>query len=74
MKKTLGEEHPDTLAAFHNVAHTVSRQGNYANAEQLFRLCWEAMKKKLGEEHPVTLNTLNDMAVVIDDQGNHEKA
>uniref|UniRef100_A0A7S4VHD6 Kinesin light chain n=1 Tax=Ditylum brightwellii TaxID=49249 RepID=A0A7S4VHD6_9STRA len=50
----------------------------YAQAEALYRQCWEVRKKTLGEDHPETLislnRSLNNMANALSSQGNNVQA
>ena len=54
-RRILGEEHPDTLTAKGNLAHTLSQLGNYVAAKKLQEEVLEASRRTLGEEHPETL-------------------
>jgi hypothetical protein len=59
-----GDDHPDTLAARHEVARVMAEQGRYAGAEALYREVQEVKTHVLGDEHPSTLATkraLNDL-------------
>lgn len=55
-KRTLGEEHPDTLGSMHNLAVRLSKVGQRQEALQLTELVVEANKRTLGEEHPDTFH------------------
>ena len=37
MERVLGKEHPDTLGSMNNLASVLSRQGNYEEAERIYR-------------------------------------
>ena len=53
-KKTLGAEHPDTLASMHNLAFTWKSQSRSEEAISLMKNCFERQKQTLGAEHPDT--------------------
>eukprot|EP00957_Ditylum_brightwellii_P001452 113382-Ditylum_brightwellii.AAC.1 len=65
----LCEIDPDDLIGKNNLACALNGQGKYAEAEALYRQCWELMKKTLGEHHQDTLNSINNIAVALDNQG-----
>jgi len=53
-KRTLGEEHPDTLRSMHNLAISYSEAGRRQEALQLMERVVETRKRTLGEEHTDT--------------------
>ncbi len=55
-ERTLGKEHPDTLASVNNLAGLLQDKGDYAGAEPLYRRAMEAQERTLGKEHPDTLS------------------
>jgi hypothetical protein len=58
--------HSDGLRMVHNMANSLSSQGQYGEAVDLHQL--------LGREHPDTLKTLSALADTLVDQGKHEAA
>jgi hypothetical protein len=54
-KRTLGEEHSDTLVSIRNLAVIYRVQGKLQDAADLQERTLEASKRTLGEVHPVTL-------------------
>jgi hypothetical protein len=60
----LGPEHPDTLLTAHNLALTLSRQGDYAGARARSEAVLEAYTRLLGPEHPDTLLTAHNLALL----------
>jgi tetratricopeptide (TPR) repeat protein len=54
------------------VAYT--KQGKYADANDLFTEALEGRKQTLGENHPQTLRTLNDFGVLRREQKNYPEA
>ena len=67
----LGENHPQTLNAMHNLAITYESQGKYYEAEVLLKQCLDRRKAVLGENHPETLSTMNNLADVYESQGKY---
>jgi tetratricopeptide (TPR) repeat protein len=53
-EKVLGEEHPDTLKSFNNLASALQRQGKYEEAEAMIRRALDGCEKALGNDHPET--------------------
>ncbi len=73
-KRVLGAEHPSTLSSGSNLAGFLSKQGNYADAEQIEREVLAAQKRLLGAEHPDTLMSANNLAVSLPYQGKYAEA
>ena len=60
-KRTLGEEHPDTLLSMGNLASSYSNLGRRQDAVELEEKVLEARKRTLGEEHPDTLLSIKNL-------------
>ena len=73
-KKTLGEEHPDTLHSIHTLAVGYSEAGERQKALQLTERVVEVYKKTLGEEHPDTLRSIHTLAIRYSEAGERQKA
>ena len=56
----LGADHPDTLATMHNLANMYLGQGNYEEAEKLYRETLQIQQRVLGPDHPDTANDDDD--------------
>jgi hypothetical protein len=56
-KRTMGEEHPDTLTSMNNLALTLRAQGDLDGALRLLRKCLSGRRKVLGENHSNTAAT-----------------
>ena len=63
-KRILGEEHPDTLDAMHNLVISYREMEDYQAALKLAEELLEARKRNLGEEHPDTLSTKHHFAII----------
>jgi Tfp pilus assembly protein PilF len=62
---TWGADHPDTLSTVHDLATVFLDQGNYEEAEKLYRENLEIEKRVLGPEHPDTANSMTTLANTI---------
>ena len=63
--RSLGADHPNTLATMHNLANMYSGQGNYEEAEKLYRETLQIQQRVLGPDHPDTANTMTTLANTI---------
>jgi Tetratricopeptide repeat len=61
-KRVLGKEHPDTLTSMNNLAFTLKRRGQDAEAIKLMEKCVQLQTLVLGADHP---HTLSSSAVLI---------
>jgi len=70
----LGEEHPDTLNAMHNLASCYSHLGNYNTAFELGRQVFEKRRELLGENDPDTLTDMSNLAGYYSGIGDYKTA
>ncbi|KAJ7106955.1 hypothetical protein C8R44DRAFT_322986 [Mycena epipterygia] len=70
----LGENHPDTLTAMHNLADTYFSLGKLEEAEKLQVAVVEKRKTVLGEDHPDTLIIMHNLASTYSALGKLEEA
>ncbi|MFN9076574.1 MAG: tetratricopeptide repeat protein, partial [bacterium] len=68
-RRTLGEEHPDTLVSINNMGSLLQAQGRLAEAEPYLREALEKRRRTLGEEHPQTLGSIGNMGFLLWSQG-----
>ena len=61
--KTLGEEHPDVAASYHNIGNLYNDKGEYDNALEYYNKSFALSLKVFGEEHP-------DVAICYSNIGN----
>ena len=73
-KDRLGEDHPDTLAAMHNLASVFDDTEEYKKAQSLYESCLEKKRDALGNNHPSTLQSMNNLAVLYDKTGQDDRA
>ena len=59
-----GPEHPDALAAAHNLGQVRAHDGNYAEAERIHRDILAVRRRVLGDEHPLTLSSAHEIAFI----------
>ncbi|CEL54992.1 Nephrocystin-3 OS=Danio rerio GN=nphp3 PE=3 SV=1 [Rhizoctonia solani AG-1 IB] len=63
-KRTLGKEHPDTLASMGNLANAYSRLGRFEDARALHTQAVNTRNRVLGRNHPDTLTSMSNLANV----------
>jgi tetratricopeptide (TPR) repeat protein len=73
-QKVLGENHPNTLSAKHNLAYVLSQQGAYKEAQEMYEEVLTSEREMLRENHPNTLTTKHNLASVLSDQGAYKEA
>jgi tetratricopeptide (TPR) repeat protein len=73
-KRTLGEEHPDTLLSMGNLASSYSDVGRRQEAIELEEKVLEARTRTLREEHPDTLISIGNLARSYSDVGRRQEA
>lgn len=73
-RRTLGEEHRDTLETMNALAVLYKQAGKYAEAEPLATKVLEVRRRVLGGEHPETLNSMNNLAVLYQYEGKYALA
>jgi tetratricopeptide (TPR) repeat protein len=73
-RRVLGPEHPDTLSSLDELARDYAAQGEYAQAEALFRQVLETERRVHGPEHPNTLSTLSAMTKMYQRWGKYALA
>lgn len=67
-EKTLGHEHPDTLASLDNLGGLLYGQRKYEEVAQINRELLKHREKALGREHRVTLGTMCKLAQALYEQ------
>jgi tetratricopeptide (TPR) repeat protein len=65
----LGADHPDTLAAGHNLALAYLKAGRFDKAIPLLNQTLQKREDKLGGDHPETIRTISDLAKAYADYG-----
>ncbi len=73
-RRTLGDEHPDTLASISNIGYLLDAQGELSEAEPYYREALKGFHRVLGDKHPDTLRTTNNMGHLLQSQGKLSEA
>jgi tetratricopeptide (TPR) repeat protein len=73
-RRTLGDDHPDTLVATNDLAMTLSQQGRYDEAEPLLRRTLADLRRTLGLDHRETLTTTHNLATLLGNRGRLDEA
>lgn len=76
MKRVLyaDDVHPEIAMGLNNIAYTLHVEGQYAEAEVLYREAIDMNRKLLGDDHPDVAMALNNLAFVIRQKGDLESA
>lgn len=76
MKRVLysDEAHPEIAMGLNNVAYTLHAEGQYGEAELLYREAIEMNRTLLGDDHPDIAMALNNLAFVIRQKGDLDAA
>ena len=70
----LGDEHPETLAAGHNLATAIDNAGRPDEAIEAFERILEARRRVLGAVHVETLMTTINLANTLAERGRYDEA
>lgn len=73
-RRLLGAEHPDVLAARHQLARVLGERRLYEQAETELTDVLDARRRVLGDNHPSTLATRNQLAWSLHQQGRDKEA
>ncbi|MBF0153980.1 MAG: tetratricopeptide repeat protein [Magnetococcales bacterium] len=72
--KTLGVDHPDTIASLSGLAGILKRAGQQEEAEKIYTNVLQRARKLLGENHQTTIAILNNLGLVFEEQGLYDQA
>ena len=73
-EKALGSDHPNVATSLNNLAGLYDHQGQYADAEPLYKRSLAIREKALGPDHPDVANSLNDLAGLYRELGRYADA
>ncbi|KAJ6475447.1 hypothetical protein C8R45DRAFT_1054713 [Mycena sanguinolenta] len=73
-QKKLGEDHPNTLLAMHNLAMTYQKLGQWEEARRLQVMVVEKQQKLLGVDHSDTLQAMTNLASTYNALGQFKEA
>ena len=68
-RRTLGDDHPDTLIATNDLALILALLGRFDEAEPLLRRNLDDLRRILGPDHRETLTTTHNLASLLGDPG-----
>ncbi len=68
-RRTLGDEHPETLASIASLAALRYSKGDLAGAAPLFVELLAAQRRGVGNRHPKTIDTMLSLAAIRKDEG-----
>ncbi len=60
-QRTIGRDHPDTLASVSNLGALLQEQGKLSLAEPYFRRALEGKERTMGPDHPDTLLSVGNI-------------
>ena len=70
-ERTLGPDHPETIAALNLLATQLETMDAFDEAEAGYRKVLEARERVLGPEHPSTLVSVNNLALLLSSKGDY---
>ena len=72
-RRTLGEEHPDTLGSMHNLASVYHLTGCINEAASLYEQTVAIKRRVLGDEHPGTQMSMRNLALTYSGLGRSQE-
>jgi hypothetical protein len=73
LQRILGEKHPSTICAMHNLANILGDQGRLEEAASILVEVVSRMQRILGPKHPWTLVAQNNLTRILHSQGGFEQ-
>ncbi|KAJ8130087.1 hypothetical protein O1611_g3542 [Lasiodiplodia mahajangana] len=67
-------DHPNTIAAAHNLGYCYHNQGRLIDAERMYKVALHPSETQLDSEDVGTLKTLSNLAATLDHQGRLDEA
>lgn len=74
LRRSMGEEHPDTLIAIIGLAEVFSAENDFYAAQQILEKALDSCQHRLGPEHPISLRVVSDLAVIFLAQNKYPEA
>ncbi|RYO97939.1 hypothetical protein DL765_010984 [Monosporascus sp. GIB2] len=72
-RRTLGDEHPDTIKAMKSLAFTLNNQGKFDDTAVLENEVVEKSRRVLGDKHLDTIKAMESLAITLHSQGELDK-
>ncbi len=73
-RRLLTDNHPDTAAAYFDLAYILKSQGKYTLAQSLYEKALDIHRRLLTDDHPQTAGTYNNLAMNHNAQGKYAVA
>jgi len=73
-QRTLGPNHPATLASMNNLGLLLTQENRYAEAEKLFRQLLDTQRRTVGPSDDATLNAEVALALALESEGHYSEA
>ena len=73
-RRTVGDDHPQTIVAINNLASLLRKKGKFEEGIDLSREALERVRRVLGAEHPNTILSMNNLAHALAATGNYAEA
>jgi serine/threonine protein kinase len=73
-RRTLGPDHPDTLASIQHLVSQLYIQGRYAEGEPLARQVVADLQRVKGPDDPETFSTMHDHALLLFELGSRDES
>ena len=73
-RRTLGQEHPDTLASMNNLALALEKKGDHFLSEHMLRRAIQIQERVLGKEHPDRLVSMSNLGITLTSAGKLDQA
>ena len=70
----LGDDHPETVVSYNNVASNLNVQGKYVQAQPFMEKALEIQRRLFGDDHPQTALYYSNLAVNLNGQGQYAQA
>ncbi|WP_235502896.1 tetratricopeptide repeat protein, partial [Kitasatospora sp. Root187] len=64
-RRTLGDDHPDTLRSAHNLAAVLHSLGEHTEARRLDEDTLARRRRTQGDDHPDTLRSAHSLAITL---------
>ena len=72
-RRTLGDDHPETLGSAHNLASRLAALGEHEQARGLYEDTLIRRRRSIGDDHPDTLLTAGRLAADLDALGRQRR-
>jgi hypothetical protein len=74
IKKAFGEDHPNTINSYSNLASVLQDTGDYYGAKMLLEEATISAEKNFGKDHPSTAHKYHNLSTLLFTLGNNHRA